>query len=72
MLLTNPVNAIARQTVGGGPGAGVATLPIQLPATTGYVGWSLYTQWVVFDPLAMNGVLAVTPGLWTIVAPVGG
>ena len=72
MLLTNPVNAIPRQTVGGGPGAGVATLPIQLPATTGYVGWSLYTQWVVFDPLAMNGVLAVTPGLWTIVAPVGG
>jgi hypothetical protein len=33
---------------------------------------SLYTQWVVFDPLAQNGVLAVTPGLWTIVAPIGG
>lgn len=72
MLLTNPVNAIPVLTVGGSAGSGLAQLPIQLPATTGYVGMSLYTQWVVFDPLAQNGVLAVTPGLWTIVAPVGG
>jgi len=72
MLLTNPVNAIPVMTVGGGAGGGLAQLPISLPATTNYVGLSIYTQWVVFDPLAQNGVLAVTPGLWTIVAPVGG
>jgi len=72
MLLTNPVNAIPALTVGGSAGTGLVQIPIQLPATTGYVGMSLYTQWVVFDPLAMNGVLSVTPGLWTIVAPVGG
>lgn len=72
MLLTNPVNAIAVMTVGGGAGAGLAQLPIALPATGNYIGMSLYTQWVVFDPLAQNSVLAVTPGLWTIVAPIGG
>jgi hypothetical protein len=72
MLLTNPVNAIPVVTVGGGPGGGVAQLPIALPATTNYIGVSLYTQWVVFDPLAQNGVLSVTPGIWTIVAPLGG
>ena len=72
MLLTNPVNAIPVVTVGGGAGSGVATLPIMLPAVGSYIGASFYTQWVVFDPLAMNSALAVTPGLWTIVAPVGG
>lgn len=72
MLLTNPVNAIPVVTVGGGAGGGLATLPIQLPATSGYIGASLYTQWVVFDPLAQNSTLAVSPGIWTIVAPLGG
>lgn len=72
MLRTNPVNVITLTSVGGGAGAGIATLPIQLPATTGYVGMSLFTQWVVLDPLAANGILSVTPGLWSIVAPVGG
>lgn len=72
MLRMNPVNVIALTTVGGGAGAGVASLPLLLPATTGYVGMSLFTQWVVLDPLAANGVLSVTPGLWSIVAPVGG
>jgi hypothetical protein len=72
MLLTNPIATIAVQTVGGGAGAGVATLPIQLPGTSGYVGMSVYSQWVVFDPLAMNSTLAVSAGIWTIVAPVGG
>jgi len=72
MLRTNPANAIGVMTVGGGAGSGVATLPIQLPGTSGYIGMSVYTQWVVFDPLAMNGTLAVTPALWTIVAPIGG
>tara|TARA_R110002072_G_scaffold67163_3_gene165123 strand:+ start:146922 stop:147965 length:1044 start_codon:yes stop_codon:yes gene_type:complete len=72
MLRTNPVNAITAMTVGGGAGSGVATLPIQLPGIGGYEGFYVFTQWVVFDPLAPNGTLAVTPGLWTIVAPIGG
>lgn len=72
MLRMNPVNAIPVMTVGGGPGAGVATLPIQLPGIGGIEGFQMFTQWVIFDPLAPNGVLATTPGLWTIVAPIGG
>ncbi|MFK7740829.1 MAG: hypothetical protein AB8H80_10955 [Planctomycetota bacterium] len=71
-LLTNPANAIPVVTVGGGAGSGVATLPVQLPPTTGYVGLSIYTQWVVFDPLSISGLVSVSPGLWTIVAPLGG
>jgi hypothetical protein len=72
LLRTNPVNVLAATSVGGGAGGGVATLPIALPGTTSYVGLSVFTQWVVFDPLAPNGVLSVTPALWSIVAPVGG
>ena len=59
-------------TVGGGAGGGIATLPLQLPAVTGYIGQSFYTQWVVLDPLALNGLLSVTAGLHSIVAPLGG
>jgi hypothetical protein len=47
-------------------------MPIQLPGTTGYIGMSFYTQWVVLDPLALNGVLSVTAGLHSVVAPIGG
>ena len=71
-LLTNPAVAIGAVTVGGGAGAGQATVPVQLPGQPGYVGMSVYTQWVVFDPLSINSFLCVTPGVWTIVAPVGG
>jgi hypothetical protein len=63
---------VAAVTVGGGAGGGIATVPMQLPATTGYVGWSLFSQWVVFDPLAANGILSTTAGTWSIVAPGGG
>ncbi len=72
MLRTNPVSTFAAVTVGGGAGGGSATFAPQLPATTNYVGWSLYTQWVVFDPLAPTGVLSTTAGTWSIVMPVGG
>ncbi len=72
MLRTNPVNLITAMAVGGGAGSGIATLPIALPPTTNYVGMSLFTQWVVLDPLAANGVLSVSQGLWSIVAPFGG
>lgn len=72
LLLTNPVVNLFTTTVGGGAGAGIANLPIQLPPTTGYIGMAVYTQWFVADPLAVNGVLSASAGLWTTVAPVGG
>jgi hypothetical protein len=72
MLRTSPVIMNAAITVGGGAGGGLVTMPIQLPGTTGYIGMSFYTQWVVLDPLALNGVLSVTAGLHSVVAPIGG
>jgi len=45
---------------------------MQLPAMTFYIGISLYTQWLIADPLAPNQMMSATPGMWSIVAPVGG
>ncbi len=67
-LRMNPVNTVALTTVGGGAGGGTATLPVPLPPVGGYVGLSLFTQWVVFDPLAPNGFLSVSGAHWSIVA----
>lgn len=72
LLYTNPVVAEPVTTVGGGAGGGFASFGVALPGTTGYVGMSLFTQWVVFDPLAPSGLVTVTPAAWSIVAPVGG
>lgn len=69
MLRTNPLVTSAQITVGGGAGGGAVSLPVPLPATTGYVGLSFFTQWVVLDPAALNGVLSVTGATWSIVAP---
>ncbi len=71
-LLTNPVATVFTMTVGGGPGAGTANVSVSLPATTGYIGLSVYSQWLVADPFAPNGVLSASNGVWTVVAPVGG
>lgn len=71
-LLADPFVTFWATTVGGGPGAGVATIPIAMPTVTSYVGLSLYTQFFVADPLAPNGVLSASQGVWAIVAPVGG
>ena len=71
LLLTNPLATFVTTTVGS-PGAGFASMPIQLPPVTTYVGMSIYTQWLVSDPAAVNGVLSASQGLWTIFAPVGG
>ncbi|HEX6810362.1 MAG TPA: hypothetical protein VF384_01950 [Planctomycetota bacterium] len=72
LMRTNPLIMEAAISVGGGAGGGSVTLPLQLPGTTGYIGQSFYTQWVVLDPLAPNGVLSITAGLRSIVAPLGG
>jgi len=71
-LNVNPVVTVLTTTVGGGPGAGSATVAMQLPAMTFYIGISLYTQWLIADPLAPNQMMSATPGMWSIVAPVGG
>ena len=72
MLRTNPEIILGFTTVGGGAGGGLATFPWQLPPVGTYIGLSVFTQWVVLDPLAPNGVVSVSPGIWSIVAPVGG
>ena len=72
MLLQNAVASVWSTTVGAGAGSGIATISVQLPAVTSYVGMSLYTQWFVLDPNAPNGLMSATEGGWSIVAPVGG
>lgn len=71
-LLVSPDLFLFATTVGGGPGAGIAHATLQLPPVTTYIGRSLFTQWLVLDPLASNGVGAASNGIWSIVAPVGG
>ena len=71
-LNVNPVSTVWSTTVGGGAGSGFATVVIQMPAVTFYIGMSLYTQWMVLDPLSPNQFMSATPGMWSIVAPVGG
>lgn len=67
-LLVDLVASASVPTVGGGPGTGIARLPFPLPAQSSYVGASFYSQWLVFDPRASNGVLSVSNGVRHIVA----
>lgn len=71
-LLANPVHTLITTTVGGGPGGGIGTVSISIPPITTFVGLSVYTQWLVDDPLSRSGVLSATGGLWHVVAPAGG
>lgn len=72
MLHVDPAAILWTQTIGGGPGAGAVTMPLQMPAMTWYIGLPLYTQWIVSDLNGPNGVMAMSQGVWSIVAPVGG
>lgn len=72
MLHVDPAAILWTQTVGGGPGAGAVTMSLQMPAMTWYIGLSLYTQWIVSDLNSPSGVMAMSQGVWSIVAPVGG
>lgn len=67
MLRMNPVITTMVTTAGGGAGGGSVQLLVPLPPVTNYVGMSLFTQWVVFDPLAPNGFLSVSGAHWSIV-----
>ena len=71
-LLVEPLVQIPSVTIGGGPGAGSAFLALELPPTVDIIGLQVYSQWLVSDPDAPNGVGAATSGLWHIVGPVGG
>jgi hypothetical protein len=64
-ILSEVIDTIAVRTVGGGPGAGLARVPLPWPSTTDYLGTPIYSQWAVFDPNAPNGLLAVSNGVWT-------
>lgn len=72
MLRMNPVLTFPTTTVGGVAGSGSALQSVQFPPNTALQGASLYTQWVVFDPLGPSAALSTTAGLWSVVAPVGG
>ena len=72
MMRQNAVASLWTTTVGGGPGAGFASINVNLPAVGWYIGMSLYTQWFVLDPNSPNGLMSATEGAWSVVAPVGG
>lgn len=59
------VAGVTVQTVGGGPGSGAVRVPFGLPATTNWVGVRVYSQWLVLDPNAANGMLAASNAIWT-------
>jgi len=69
-LLADPFANTFANTVGG-PGAGIASIVIQMPAFNGFVGTSIFSQWLVADPGASNGVLSATGGIWSIVKAIG-
>ena len=65
-LLTDIGAMVPVTTIGGGPGTGSATVGTPIPAVTVFIGTPLFAQWWVFDPLALNGLLATSQGLWTV------
>lgn len=67
-VLADPIASATVTTVGGGPGSGIARFPFPMPPTTGYVGTSFYSQWLVLDPNAPNGLLCVSNGIRHITA----
>jgi hypothetical protein len=69
-LLADPFATTFATTVGG-PGAGLGSITVQMPAFNGYVGASIFSQWLVADPGASNGVLSATGGIWSIVKAIG-
>lgn len=69
-LRNNALGSNLAVSVGAGAGSGIATLSFQMPPLP--VGVSFYTQWFVLDPFSTNGVISATPGVRSIIAPVGG
>lgn len=65
-LMVDNAVSVGVSTVGGGPGAGSASLPFGLPASTNWVGVEVFSQWLVLDPLAPNGLLTTSNAIRTI------
>ena len=68
-LLVKPDLTWTTTTVGGGAGAGTASLRTPIPPVTVIIGMQFFTQWMIIDPLAVNGVLAVSDGQWHVIGP---
>lgn len=68
-LLVKPDLNWTTQTVGGGAGAGTASLRTPVPPVTNIVGLSFFTQWLILDPFSANNTLAATNGEWHIFGP---
>jgi hypothetical protein len=66
-LLVSVLVTASTMTVGGGPGAGRATIGMPIPPIPTLFGQPIYTQWIVLDPLGPNGLLSNTNGLWSII-----
>ncbi|MCA8943430.1 MAG: hypothetical protein KDB80_12780 [Planctomycetes bacterium] len=64
-ILARPALQGNKMTVGGGPGTGLATINTPVPPVT-FTGLEFFSQWLILDPNAGNGVLAATAGLWHI------
>ena len=65
-LWTDIVATVPALTVGGGPGAGAASVRTPIPPVTGFTGLSTYFQWLIWDDQSPNGVMAMSHGLETI------
>lgn len=69
-LLASPLTNVFTSTIGG-PGAGIASVTIQMPPFTSYVGLSFYAQWFIADPSAVNFVMSSSNAIWSIVKALG-
>ncbi len=65
-ILTEVILYLPAVTVGGGPGAGSATIRTPIPPVTVFTGLSMYTQWLVADMQSPNGMIAMSHGLWHV------
>jgi hypothetical protein len=64
-LLVEWAASLPATTVGGGAGSGAVSLPVPIPPFPDLSKKSLYFQWLIADPNALNGLLTVSNGLWT-------
>ena len=66
MMLAAPHLQVFTRTVGGGPGTGKAVVPTPIPGIGALAGFKVYSQWLIFDSGAPNG-LSVTRGLMHVI-----
>ncbi len=66
LVLAEPFAFAATTTIGGGAGAGTASFVFPVPSRTDFLGTPIYSQWLVLDPNAANGVLAVSNGVVSV------